>query len=64
MKTLGFREMHDAQIAELIEFIETSLNVAAMTDSAEIYEEMTEKAQDLIEIFGGIQLVTEISLEI
>ena len=63
MKTLGFREMHEAQIAELVEFIEHSINVSAMADP-EIYEEMCEKAQDLIEIFGGIQMVTEISLEI
>jgi len=63
MKTLGFREMHQTQIHELLEFINMSLNASAMADP-DIYEEMSEKAQDLIEIFGGIQLVTETSLEI
>ena len=63
MKTLGFREMHTAQISELLDFINCSLNAAAMADP-DIYEEMHEKAQDLVEIFGGIQLVTETSLEI
>jgi len=63
MKTLGFREMHQTQIHELLDFINCSLNAAAMADP-EVYEEMSEKAQDLIEIFGGIQIVTETSLEI
>ena len=58
MKTLGFREMHHTQIHELLDFINCSLNAASMA------EEMSEKAQDLVEIFGGIQLVTETSLEI
>tara|TARA_R110002020_G_scaffold370111_3_gene581850 strand:- start:390 stop:581 length:192 start_codon:yes stop_codon:yes gene_type:complete len=63
MKTLGFREMHKSQVIELLEFISCSLNAAAMADP-EVYEEMNEKAQDLVEIFGGLQIVTQTSLEI
>ena len=63
MKTLGFREMHQTQIEMLLDFMTCSLNAAAMADQ-QVYEEMSEKAQDLVEIFGGIQLVTETSLEI
>jgi len=63
MKTLGFREMHEDQILELMTFIEDSLSCAAMADP-QIYEEMYEKAQDLVHIFGGQQLVTTTSLEL
>lgn len=63
MKTLGFRDMHEDQIAEMLKFINNSLNIASMADP-EIYEEMHEQAQDLIQIFGGVQLITETSLEI
>ena len=55
--------MHDAQIAELLGFIDYSLNAAAMADP-EVYEEMNLRAQELVEIFGGMQMVTETSLEI
>lgn len=63
MKTLGFREMHEDQIAELLRFIDNALNCAAMA-SPEIYEEMHEQVQDLVQIFGGVQYVTESALEI
>tara|TARA_R110002110_G_scaffold201309_1_gene412358 strand:+ start:224 stop:421 length:198 start_codon:yes stop_codon:yes gene_type:complete len=63
IESLGFRQMHDAQIAELLGFIDYSLNAAAMADP-EVYEEMNLKAQELVEIFGGMQMVTETSLEI
>jgi hypothetical protein len=63
MKALGFRDMHTDQITELLTFIDHSLSAASMADP-EVYEEMYEKAQDLVQIFGGLQLVTETSLEI
>jgi hypothetical protein len=63
MKALGFRQMHHSQIVELLEFINCALNAASMA-GPDVHEEMHEKAQDLVEIFGGVQLVTETSLEI
>lgn len=63
MKTLGFREMHDDQVQAFVEFMQCSLDCAAMADP-EIYEEMYEKVQDLVQLFGGQQLVTQTSLEL
>jgi hypothetical protein len=53
IKTLGLKEMHHFQVEALLEFIQDSLNLAAMTNDKEIVAEVAQSADELIRLFGG-----------
>ena len=53
IKTLGFEQMHEAQVEAFMNLIDAALNLAASVDD-EVFEEMHQVAEDAVIIFGGI----------
>ena len=53
IKTLGFEQMHEAQVEAFMNLIDAALNLAAAVDD-EVFEEMHKVAEDAVIIFGGI----------
>lgn len=53
IKTLGFEQMHEAQVEAFMNLIDAALNLAAAVDD-EVFEEMHQVAEDAVIIFGGI----------
>ena len=53
IKTLGFEQMHEAQIEAFMSLIDAALNLAAAVDD-EVFEEMHQVAEDAVIIFGGV----------
>ena len=53
IKTLGFEQMHEAQIEAFMSLIDAALNLAASVDD-EVFEEMHQVAEDAVIIFGGV----------
>ena len=51
---LGLKDMHKDQISTLMELVATALNAAAeVEDDGECLNDMQEKADELVRIFGG-----------
>ena len=53
IKTLGFEQMHEAQVEAFMNLIDAALNLAAAVDD-EVFEEMHQVAEDAVIIFGGV----------
>lgn len=53
IKTLGFEQMHEAQVEAFMSLIDAALNLAASVDD-EVFEEMHQIAEDAVIIFGGV----------
>jgi len=53
IKTLGFEQMHEAQVEAFMSLIDAALNLAAAVDD-EVFEEMHQIAEDAVIIFGGV----------
>lgn len=53
IKTLGFEQMHEAQVEAFMNLIDAALNLAAAVDD-KVFEEMHQVAEDAVIIFGGI----------
>ena len=53
IKTLGFEQMHEAQVEAFMSLIDAALNLAASVDD-EVFEEMHQVAEDAVIIFGGV----------
>jgi hypothetical protein len=55
-KTLGFKDMHPQQIADLMDFFAFSMDLASSLESEEIIEEAKTKLAGVITIFGGMAI--------
>jgi len=53
IKALGFKEMHQMQIDSLLDFVATTINIAASIGDEEILEEIEAQSDELIKMFGG-----------
>jgi hypothetical protein len=63
MPTLGIKDMHRMQVQALMDFVGTTINLAALTNDAEILEETEEAADELIRLFGGTGVRVTIELD-
>ena len=52
-KTLGLRDMHAMQVMNLMQFIELTIDLAALTGDREIVRDTEAAADDLVRLFGG-----------
>lgn len=52
-KTLGLRDMHAMQVMNLMQFIELTIDLAALTGDRDIVKETEAAADDLVRLFGG-----------
>jgi hypothetical protein len=62
IKTLGFEQMHEAQVEAFMNLIDAALNLAASVDD-EVFEEMHQVAEDAVIIFGGIGIDVKFDAE-
>ena len=62
IKTLGFEQMHEAQVEAFMNLIDAALNLAAAVDD-EVFEEMHQVAEDAVIIFGGIGIDVKFDAE-
>ena len=53
VKSLGFHQMHSMQIEALMDFVNMSLNLAALCGDQDIMNEAEAEADELIRLFGG-----------
>ena len=53
IKALGFKQMHQMQIDSLLDFVATTINLAASIGDEEILEEIEAQSDELIKMFGG-----------
>ena len=53
IKALGFKQMHQMQIDSLLDFVATTINIAASIGDEEILEEIEAQSDELIKMFGG-----------
>ena len=60
MNTLGLKDMHPMQIRALMEFVELSLEIAAITGEKDAVRDVEAAADDLIRLFGGNGVKVEI----
>jgi hypothetical protein len=66
MKTLGIKDMHPAQVEALMDFIGTTIELAAELDSWDPHKEnavtwaVEEEADQLVRLFGGEGVKIEI----
>ena len=60
MKTLGLKDMHPMQIRALMDFVEMSIEIAAVTGSKDAVRDVEAAADDLIRLFGGNGVKVEI----
>ena len=63
MNTLGLKDMHPMQIRALMEFIELSLEIAAITGEKDAVRDVEAAADDLIRLFGGNGVKVEIETQ-
>lgn len=56
-KSIGFKDMHEAQVKELMDFCAMSLSISEqlsdLTDDPELHELVCSSVESLVEIFGG-----------
>tara|TARA_R110001632_G_scaffold197117_1_gene319252 strand:+ start:266 stop:475 length:210 start_codon:yes stop_codon:yes gene_type:complete len=52
-KSLGIKDMHSMQVEALMEFVGTTLHLAALCNDREILYETEELADNLVRLFGG-----------
>ena len=60
-KSLGFKDMHPMQIEAVMEVIAVTLNLAA-GHGPEVFEEAEEAVDNMVKIFGGNGVVTNVEL--
>jgi hypothetical protein len=64
---IGFKDMHQSQIDELMNFLCSSLDwamaLSEVLEEEEIFSEAKNKVESLIEMFGGNALIVQTSLE-
>ena len=60
MKTLGLKDMHPMQIRALMDFVEMSIEIAAVTGNKDAVRDVEAAADDLIRLFGGNGVKVEI----
>jgi|TARA_R110000796_G_scaffold245206_1_gene369297 hypothetical protein len=53
MKSLGFKQMHPMQVEVLMDFIATTLNLAALTNDQDVIDETEATADEIVRLFGG-----------
>ena len=53
IQTLGFGQMHEAQVEAFMQLVDAALNLAASVDD-EIFDEMHQVAEDAVIMFGGV----------
>ena len=53
IKALGFKQMHQMQIDSLLDFVATTINLAASIGDEEILEEIEAQSDERIKMFGG-----------
>jgi|TARA_R110002124_G_scaffold277924_1_gene449590 hypothetical protein len=53
MKSLGFKQMHPMQVEVLMDFIATTLNLAALTNDQDVIDETEATANEIVRLFGG-----------
>ena len=63
MKTLGLKDMHPMQIQALMDFVEMSIEIAAVTGNKDAVRDVEAAADDLIRLFGGNGVKVEIETE-
>ena len=63
MKTLGLKDMHPMQIRALMDFVEMSIEIAAVTGNKDAVRDVEAAADDLIRLFGGNGVKVEIETE-
>ena len=63
MNTLGLKDMHPMQIRALMEFVELSLEIAAITGEKDAVRDVEAAADDLIRLFGGNGVKVEIETQ-
>ena len=52
-KTIGFKQMHQMQVDTLIDYVSTTINLAAMLGDEEIMREIEAESDEFIKMFGG-----------
>ena len=63
MKTLGLKDMHPMQIRALMDFVEMSIEIAAVTGNKDAVRDVEAAADDLIRLFGGNGVKVEIETQ-
>jgi|TARA_S200002703_G_scaffold156762_1_gene163091 hypothetical protein len=53
MKTLGLRQMHPMQVEALMDFVGTTIKLAAETGDNKTLLDVEASADELIKLFGG-----------
>ena len=53
MESLGFKQMHPMQVEAFMDFIATTLNLAALTNDRDVLEETEAAADEIVRLFGG-----------
>jgi len=53
MKTLGLREMHPMQVKCLMDFVGTTIELAATTGNEKTLRDVEASADELIQLLGG-----------
>ncbi len=60
MNTVGLKDMHPMQIRALMEFVELSIEITAVTGEKDAVRDVEAAADDLIRLFGGNGVKVEI----
>lgn len=60
MKTLGLRQMHPMQVKCLMDFVGTTIELAAATGNEKTLRDVEASADELIQLLGGKGVRVEI----
>ena len=54
IQTLGLKDMHRMQVQALMEFVGTTIDLAARTNDKIIMDDVEAMSDELIKLFGGV----------
>ena len=65
MRSLGLKDMHPMQVSALMNFVGTTLDLAAQIGKDNVLEKVEAEADELIKLFGGkgVKVVVETTPE-
>lgn len=64
MKTVGFAQMHELQIEAVSDFIGMAFKMASFLGDQDIMDEVTDAADELIKLFGGVGVDVEVTINV
>ena len=60
IQTVGLKDMHPMQVEALMEFVGTTIELAARTNDKIIMDDVASMSDELVKLFGGVGVRVEI----